>query len=589
MRKVLFRYACLGLVLVLCLPLVACDMKMGGLLGKLLEILPEISGDQMGQIEDVLTEEDVLHGVPVPDYTTPDYSYHYPETNVPDYTYDYPETTNPDYTYPDQTEEWVTETQPPYETEEPTIDDIPPMPDPVLMFSSIDEGYTMIGQSRNDQFFVPGQFMQWDKVAKIDDYTVESIGFFGWAAFTAEAIGVFGYQIDEQEPVFDTAFWFETEEPVWDAALSMGAKSASRMNFVIPVRDLSGEHTIRLLAQDQVGTIDIMGEFTIIKAEDPNAPVLMLDVYDIQESVIKHSSQVESASVSDDGSYVTLHLDIQGHSFADPFIYILPHTAVPYATGGRYLVMKYRTTEPDTGGEFFVGSDNGPHGGTDEARFDYQADGKWHTLILDLNLVEAVNDTYDINFLRYDIYNNSLASIDIGYIALFRSEEAALAYDQQLGYIDIYNVPVETWTVSGHAPKVTPATDPSLGPMVAAGGVECGALLHQGSVGLGEINLSQFSKMIVYYGTDCSEVTQGHHDNNPNNRIMITSSDNTMVNTPDESTIVAYTDYTLPGWNIVPIEIDLTNIDYNGPVYVTYDTLPGTFLLIGRIELVYED
>lgn len=589
MRKTLLRYACLGLVLVLCLPMVACDMKLGGLLGKLLENLPDISDDQVGQIEGILTQEDILQDIPRPDYTTPNYSYNYPETAVPDYTYDYPETSYPEYSEPDYTEYPETETQPPYDTEEPTIDDIPPMPDPVLKHSSIDEGYTMIGQARMDQFFTPGQFMAWDKVAKIADYTVESIGFFGWVAFTSENIGVFGYQIDEQEPVFDTAFTFEAEEPVWQAALSTGAKSASRMKFVIPVRELSGEHSIRLLAKDQVGTIDIMAEFTIIKAEDPNAPVLMLDVYDIAESADKYSSQVGSTSISDDNTYVTLHLDIQGHPFADPFINILPHNPVPYATGGQYLVMKYRTTEPGVGGQFFVGSDVGPHGGSDETRFNYETDGKWHTIILDLNLVEAVNNTYDINFLRYDIYNNSLASIDIGYIALFRSEEAALAYDQQLEYIDVYNVPIETWTVSGHAPQVTSATDPAYGPMVAAGGVEYGALLHQGSVGLGEIDLSQFSKMIVYYGTDNSQVTQNHHDANANNRIMITNSDHEMVNSPEKSTIVAYTDYTLPGWNIVPIEIDLTSVDYKGPVYVTYDTLPGTFLLIGRIELIYED
>ena len=33
-------------------------------------------------------------------------------------------------------------------------------------------------------------------------------------------------------------------------------------------------------------------------------------------------------------------------------------------------------------------------------------------------------------------------------------------------------------------------------------------------------------------------------------------------------------------------EIDLTGVDYNGPVYVTYDTLPGTFMLIGAIEFI---
>jgi hypothetical protein len=34
------------------------------------------------------------------------------------------------------------------------------------------------------------------------------------------------------------------------------------------------------------------------------------------------------------------------------------------------------------------------------------------------------------------------------------------------------------------------------------------------------------------------------------------------------------------------VEIDLSGIDYNGPVYVTYDTLEGTFMLVGAIEFI---
>ena len=43
MKKIAFRTLCLGLVLALCLPMVACDVQFGGLLGKLLEKLPEMS------------------------------------------------------------------------------------------------------------------------------------------------------------------------------------------------------------------------------------------------------------------------------------------------------------------------------------------------------------------------------------------------------------------------------------------------------------------------------------------------------------------------------------------------------------------
>lgn len=37
---------------------------------------------------------------------------------------------------------------------------------------------------------------------------------------------------------------------------------------------------------------------------------------------------------------------------------------------------------------------------------------------------------------------------------------------------------------------------------------------------------------------------------------------------------------------VTAIEIDLTGVDYEGPVFVTYDTLPGTFMLFSSIEFI---
>lgn len=147
-------------------------------------------------------------------------------------------------------------------------------------------------------------------------------------------------------------------------------------------------------------------------------------------------------------------------------------------------------------------------------------------------------------------------------------------------------IPTVTWAVTGHVPHVVGADDPSVGPMLVAGGIEQGALLHQGSVGIGEFDLSQYEKMIVFYGIDNSEVSVENYNNNPNNRIMITSTELNMVNFPEESAIIASTVYTLRGWQVTPIEIDLTGVDYSGAVHVTYDTLPGTFMVIGAIYLV---
>ena len=59
-----------------------------------------------------------------------------------------------------------------------------------------------------------------------------------------------------------------------------------------------------------------------------------------------------------------------------------------------------------------------------------------------------------------------------------------------------------------------------------------------------------------------------------------------MTMAPADADVIAFADYTPPVWVLVEIEIDLTSVDYNGPVFVSYDTLEGTFMLIGSIEFV---
>ena len=122
--------------------------------------------------------------------------------------------------------------------------------------------------------------------------------------------------------------------------------------------------------------------------------------------------------------------------------------------------------------------------------------------------------------------------------------------------------------------------------MVAAGGVEEGALLHQGYVGVGEVDLSKYSKAIVYFGIDGSPVTVGLYEAAANNRIILTSADQSMTNSPTADVVLAASTYSELGWAVHALEIDLTGVDYNGPVFVTYDTLPGTFMLISSIEFV---
>ena len=144
------------------------------------------------------------------------------------------------------------------------------------------------------------------------------------------------------------------------------------------------------------------------------------------------------------------------------------------------------------------------------------------------------------------------------------------------------SIPVEDWVISGHNPHVNDASNG----MVAAGGVDKGALLHQGAVCVGEVDLSKYSKVVVYFGCDNSEVTQNHYNNNRNNRFMVTSADTNGQMSPDESIILAAETYVLPGWRVAAVEIDLANVFYKGPVYITVDALPGTFVLVSSIEFI---
>ena len=79
-------------------------------------------------------------------------------------------------------------------------------------------------------------------------------------------------------------------------------------------------------------------------------------------------------------------------------------------------------------------------------------------------------------------------------------------------------IPRDQWVISGHVTTLVTPDVPNHGNMVAAGGVDSAALLHQGSIALGEI--------------------------------------------------------------------DLTGIDYNGPVFLTHDSLAGGFALVYSIEFV---
>lgn len=151
-----------------------------------------------------------------------------------------------------------------------------------------------------------------------------------------------------------------------------------------------------------------------------------------------------------------------------------------------------------------------------------------------------------------------------------------------------WSVPMDDWAVSGHKPTIVKKSDPTYGGMVAAGGVEKGALLHQGAIGVGTVDLSKYDKVVIYFGCDNGAGTQDRYNKNPHNRIMLTKVDTNGMMSPESKDIIASATYTLKGWRVNAIEIDLSKVTYKGPVYVTVDSLPGTFVLFSSIEFLVE-
>ena len=120
------------------------------------------------------------------------------------------------------------------------------------------------------EFFEPGNALDWDHRAVIDDYNVNCVKVWGWAALFDEAPLQLGYKIDNGPSIYDdSAEFFEPAQSSTTAALGMGAVSAIGMRVNIPVEYLSGTHTVEIVVRRLGGNEGTICEFEIQKAEPP--------------------------------------------------------------------------------------------------------------------------------------------------------------------------------------------------------------------------------------------------------------------------------------------------------------------------------
>ena len=139
--------------------------------------------------------------------------------------------------------------------------------------------------------------------------------------------------------------------------------------------------------------------------------------------------------------------------------------------------------------------------------------------------------------------------------------------------LNTYEVDLSTVTATGNWPTVDVPVPGSV-----FGEAHCIAL-HYGSVALGEMDLSKYSKVTVTYATPDDATVPGAGDqyNKTAKRVMLLNAspaaEGTFECLPEESAIVAYNQYerSPASLTVTTVEIDLTEVDYNGQLYLTFD------------------
>ena len=128
------------------------------------------------------------------------------------------------------------------------------------------------------------------------------------------------------------------------------------------------------------------------------------------------------------------------------------------------------------------------------------------------------------------------------------------------------------------ADKDTPVDDlvDIFGDPAIEDGVEI-PLIYQGALCLGEIATSAAGGTVADYETT-------------RKRAMLTSADTKGLLSPADEIIVASATYLLPGtsWQLTTVEIDLSGVDYNGEVYLTFDFTEGVNLYHAVTGVLFE-
>jgi hypothetical protein len=93
----------------------------------------------------------------------------------------------------------------------------------------------------------------------------------------------------------------------------------------------------------------------------------------------------------------------------------------------------------------------------------------------------------------------------------------------------------------------------------------------------------------VTYATSASPATAADYETTKK-RAMLVNTDTKGDLSPFDEFVVASAIYTIPAttWMLTTVEIDLTNVDYSGDVYLTFDFTEGVNLYHAVTGVVFE-
>lgn len=465
----------------------------------------------------------------------------------------------------------------------------------VVTHQSFDELTMYYKGTAGKAVFAPGQSEAWNFVFNNTDGAADMLRYWGWIGVKGE-FGQLGYQINGGAPVYNDIWTHPTGQDVIDAAIAAGADTASRMQVMIPLAGLEDENIVRVLYKSEEGIEVCLNEFTVIMAMGVTYYENYTVPYD-KWVITGHNPQlndssngmvaaggVEYGALLHQGSIYLGELDLSKYD----------SVIVTWGCDNSQITVDHYNKNPQNRIMLLNSVMDGVMSPADEtviAGSTYQLRG-WAVTAFEIDLtginykgpvyvaIDSLPGTFalisSVEFIGGEVNHSQPVKPEI--------PDKPSTPNPPVG--EKLVIPQDQWVISGHMTQIVTPDHATHGGMIAAGGVESAALLHQGSIALGKIDLSKYSKAVIYWGSDNGSGTQGLYAENAHNRFALVSADKNAQMSPDEDTVIAASTYQLHGWSIAPLTINLTNVNYNGPVFLTHDSLPGGFALIYSIEFI---